>query len=61
MRINKSPGDEPAYNVRWDLVPGTGPFGKVVNISDLTSLITVAPPMLYGARAFNGPPCPWAP
>ncbi len=57
-RMNTSPGD-PAYNVRWDLVPGAGIFPKVININDLTSLITVTPPMLGGVRAFNGPACPW--
>jgi hypothetical protein len=59
-RINTSPGDG-GYDKRWDLAPGAGLFTKVINISDLTSVIMVAPPMLYGARAFNGPPCPWAP
>ena len=61
MRINKSPGEEPAYNVRWDLVPGPGLFAKHINIADLSSLITVSPPMLGGVRALNGPTCPWAP
>jgi hypothetical protein len=59
-RFNTSPGD-PAYNVRWDLVPGAGLFSKVINVADLTSVITVSPPMTYGARAFSGPACPWPP
>jgi len=46
-------------DVRWDLVPGPGLFATDINIQDLTSLITVAPPMLGGVRAFGGPSCPW--
>lgn len=60
-RINTSPGEDAGYNGRWDLVPGAGLFTKVVNVTDLTALLTGAtgyPPMLAGARAFNGPPCP---
>jgi Tol biopolymer transport system component len=57
-RINLNPL-EPGFDVRWDLVPGAGIFAKQVSIVDLTSLITVAPRMLGGVRAFNGPTCPW--
>jgi len=57
-RLNTSPGDT-GYNVRWDLLPGAGPFGKVINVTDLTQLIILYAPMQEGARAFNGPPCPW--
>jgi hypothetical protein len=47
------------FDQRWDLVPGAGLFLEAINISDLTSLIVVSPRMLAGARAFNGPVCPW--
>jgi len=33
-------------------------------VNDLTALLAGSsgnPPMLGGARAFNGPACPWAP
>jgi hypothetical protein len=56
--INTSP-NETGFDVRWDLTPGAGLFAKVINVADLTSLITVVPPMFNGARAFNGPTCPW--
>jgi hypothetical protein len=58
--FNTSP-PEPEYADRWDLIPGAGLFTKVINVTDLTSLIAGTsgyPPMLGGARAFNGPPCP---
>jgi hypothetical protein len=58
-RLNTSP-PEPAFDVRWDLVPGAGIFSKIININDLTSQIVLAPPMLAAQRAFNGPPCPWS-
>jgi hypothetical protein len=51
-----------AGDIRWDLAPGKGIFGTDVNIVDLTALTAVTtgyPPMLAGARAFNGPACPW--
>jgi hypothetical protein len=54
--MNTSPGD-PGYNKRWDLAPGAGPFAKDINIQDMSSLITVAPDMFGGVRAFNGPAC----
>ncbi len=54
--INTGPGDV-GYNKRWDLVPGKGLFAKDINIQDITNLITVAPDMFSGARAFNGPVC----
>jgi hypothetical protein len=53
---NNPPGD-----VRWDLIPGAGPFATSINLQDFTEVIIVAPPMLEGARAFGGPPCPYAP
>ncbi|MEK7399358.1 MAG: thrombospondin type 3 repeat-containing protein [Candidatus Poribacteria bacterium] len=49
------------FTRRWDLVPGKGSFSTDINIQDLTNLITLAPPMLGGARAFNGPECPISP
>ena len=54
--LGANPGDQ-----RWDLVPGKGFFATDINIADLASIVTVAPPMFYGARAFNGPACPWTP
>ena len=53
-RINTSLGDN-GFDVRWDLAPGAGVFAKQINIQDLTVLITVAPPMFGGNRAFNYP------
>ncbi len=51
-------------DVRWDLVPGKGILPTDINIQDLTALIVGTsgfPPMLGGAKAFNGPACPWPP
>ena len=59
--LNTSPGDS-GFDVRWDLTPGKGLFTTVINVNDLTSLLagpTGNPPMLLGARALNGPSCPW--
>jgi len=50
--LDTSPGDS-AYNVRWDLVPGTTVLLKQVNVQDLTQLVTLRPPMLNGQRAYN--------
>ena len=59
--LNTNPIDgPPAYNVRWDLVPGST-VGAAINIADLARVTTLYPPMLQGARAFNGPACPYAP
>ncbi len=56
-RINTSPGDA-GYDPRWDVSPGNGGFGKMINISDLSLIVTVKPLMFGGvARAFNGPVC----
>jgi len=58
-RLDTSPGDA-GYNVRWDLVPGsTG--GKQINLVDVSSISTLKPPMLAGAKALSGPACPWPP
>lgn len=54
--VGTNPGD-----IRWDLVPGTGPLANDINIIDLSQLAVVVPPMLEGPRAFNGPLCPYAP
>lgn len=56
--LDTNPGDA-AFDVRWDLVPGPGPLLTYINLEDLTSIIILAPPMLEGQRANNGPPCPW--
>jgi hypothetical protein len=62
--LNTSPAAN-SPGMRFDLVPGTaGLPPHTINIVDLaavTSGVTGAPPMLGGARAFNGPVCPWAP
>lgn len=55
--VGTNPGD-----VRWDLSPGPGVLSTDINILDFAQLTapaspTGAPPMLGGARAFNGPPC----
>jgi len=59
-RLGTSPGDG-GFSVRWDLTPGPGLFTEAINIQDLTSLISVRPPMLGYSLANNGPLCPWAP
>jgi hypothetical protein len=50
-----------ARDNRWDLVPGNGAIAHDINVQDLVKIVTTFPPMLGGARAFNGPVCPWAP
>jgi hypothetical protein len=60
-RLDTAPG-QPAFDKRWDLSPGRGVFNNMINVTDLTSLTAGTggfPPMLGGARAFNGPACPW--
>ncbi len=57
--VGANPGDE-----RWDLDPGAGIFPTDINITDLTALLAGSsgnPPMLGGAKALGGPPCPFAP
>lgn len=54
--FGSSPGDA-GFDVRWDVVPGG--TGSVINLADLGSLVTVKPAMFGGAKAFNGPTCPW--
>jgi hypothetical protein len=62
-RLDRSPG-QGGFDARWDLIPGKGTLASWVAINDLTALLAGAsgsPPMLGGARAFNGPACPWPP
>ena len=54
-RLDASVGD-PAYDKRWDLMPGKGVFANDINISDVNVLALTAPGM-FGQRAFNGPSC----
>jgi len=61
-RLNTSPGDEPNFNVRWDIVPGST-VGKHINISDIAALVVGSasyPPMFGGTRAY-GQTCPFPP
>jgi uncharacterized protein YkwD len=55
-RLGTSPG-QAGYDARWDLVPGKGIFRDTINVSDLTALLTLTPPMFGGQRAFAGPSC----
>jgi hypothetical protein len=60
--LNQDVGTDP-MDVRFDLVPGST-VGADINITDLaaiTSGTTGFPPMLGGAKALNGPVCPWPP
>ena len=55
-----------AADVRVDLVPGKAGLGTDINVVDMAAMTAAAsatgsPPMLHGARAFNGPVCPYAP
>jgi hypothetical protein len=55
-RLDSSPGD-PEYSVRFDLVPGTSIIPNHINITDMTAILSLQPPMLNGQRAF-GAACP---
>jgi hypothetical protein len=60
--LNQDTGTDPG-DVRFDLVPSST-FGTDINVADLaaiTSGVSGFPAMLGGARAFNGPACPYAP
>lgn len=60
-RLATKPGD-PAFDVRWDVVPGAGgPFSSHINLVDISKVAFDRPPMLGGAVAFGGPSCPWPP
>jgi hypothetical protein len=62
-RLNSDVGTT-AGDRRWDLVPGSGILPVDINIMDIAALIvtrTGYPPMLKGARAYNGPECPYTP
>ena len=56
-RINTSPGEEPRYNIRWDLKPGPiVPTGKHINVADLGATIAGLsgfPPMFGGQKAIG--------
>jgi len=54
-RLGTSPGDG-AFNVRWDLKPGAI-AGVTINLTDVSALVVLAPPMLGGQKAF-GQFCP---
>jgi hypothetical protein len=56
QRYGTSPGDG-GFDVRWDVQPGRGLLGEVINIQDLMVLALLDPPMFGGARAYNGPSC----
>ncbi len=55
-RLGTSPGDT-GYDVRWDIVPGSGPMGDTINLQDVAYIVNVAPPMLNNQRAYGGPAC----
>lgn len=58
-RLGTSPGDG-NFDLRWDVEPGLGgPFATHINVADLQRIAFSYPPMLGGARALNGPLCPW--
>ncbi len=64
-KFGTSPND-PNFDMRWDLLPGRGANSTWINIQDFTAILatlnpTGVPPMLLGARAMTGPPCPWPP
>jgi hypothetical protein len=57
----------PSYDERWNLFNGTGSVDEI-NLQDIVALVSGPsrggrdkPPMLGGARAFDGPECPWPP
>jgi hypothetical protein len=52
--VGTNPGD-----VRWDISPGPGVLTVDINIQDLALMVVLTPPILEGARAFNGPACPY--
>jgi hypothetical protein len=51
-RLGTSPGDT-NFNIRFDLAAGPGGLGTFINLTDLTTLIILSPPMFVGQRAFN--------
>ena len=55
-RLGTSSSDA-GYNARWDLSPGRGIFSKDINLQDMSSIVTVRPPMLNFAPAL-GSTCP---
>jgi len=61
-KLGTDPGDA-GYNVRWDVVPGNGASPpKDIILTDVSNIAPLLePPMLGGAKAFDGPVCPWPP
>ena len=60
--LNQDIGTDP-NDVRFDLVP-LSQVGFDINVGDMAALVSASsgfPPMLGGAKAFNGPLCPYAP
>jgi hypothetical protein len=60
--LSQNTGTDP-NDIRFDIVPGStvGAHINIVDLAAITSGATGFPPMLGGAKAFNGPVCPWAP
>ena len=57
-RIYSTSWGSPAYDMRWDVVPGTGPVpGTTINISDLQSVALGTAPMFNNQRMYGGPTC----
>jgi thrombospondin type 3 repeat protein len=55
-RLDSSPPDDPQFNIRWDLKPGSGIFSEEINIQDITTLTsgtTGNPPMFGNMYAFG--------
>lgn len=50
--LDTSPGDA-NFNIRYDITPGPGALSTFINLTDLTNLILLTPPMFGGQRAFN--------
>jgi hypothetical protein len=62
-RLDSSPPGDPAFDLRWDLKPGSGIFSEEINIQDITTLTSGSagnPPMFGGTYAF-GKSCSIAP
>lgn len=55
-RFGTSSGDA-NYDQRWDVLPGSGMFTTTINASDLTTLITLKPPMFDGQSLLGGGTC----
>lgn len=56
------PDTDVSYEERFNLFDA-GPSASRINLQDITALVTGdrdKPSMLFGAKAFNGPECPWS-